>query len=78
MISHTQPSFPILAVGVELITDPNPPAPRRTARDVLSELSPEARQLAQIVTQLENEYLHINNPTQVVPGIVEAVKGLVK
>ncbi|MBV1949360.1 MULTISPECIES: hypothetical protein [Streptomyces] len=78
MISHTQPFFPILAVGVELTTDPHPPAPRRTARDVLSELSSEARQLAQIVTQLENEYLHINNPTQVVPGIVEAVKGLVK
>ncbi|KUM79250.1 hypothetical protein [Streptomyces curacoi] len=61
-----------------MTTEPAPPALRRTARDVLSELSPEARQLAQIVTQLENEYLHINNPTQVVPGIVEAVKGLVK
>ncbi|MEU7222876.1 hypothetical protein [Streptomyces chrestomyceticus] len=59
-------------------TDSALPTPRRTARDVLSELSPEARQLAQTVTQLENEYLHINNPTQVVPAIVEAVKGLVK
>ncbi|MFJ9691498.1 hypothetical protein [Kitasatospora sp. NPDC101183] len=54
------------------------PIPHRTARDVLSALSPEARQLAQTVTQLEREYLHISNPSQVVPGIVEAVKRLVK
>lgn len=77
MISH--PARPRrIPEGAALTTDPTPTAPRRTARDVLSELSPEARKLAQVVTQLENEYLHINNPTQVVPGIVEAVKGLVK
>ncbi|WP_188301848.1 hypothetical protein [Streptomyces sp. CBMA156] len=54
------------------------PTPRRTARDVLSALSPEARQLAHKVTQLEREFLHISNPSQVVPGIVEEVKRLVK
>ncbi|MFD7641823.1 hypothetical protein ACFV4P_14340 [Kitasatospora sp. NPDC059795] len=54
------------------------PTPRRTARDVLSALSPEARKLAQAVTQLEREYLHYNDPSQVVPGIVEEVKRLIK
>ncbi len=55
-----------------------PPTSQYTARDVLNELSPEARKLAQKVIQIENKHLDVQNPTQVVPGIVDAVKGLTK
>ncbi|MFI9718185.1 hypothetical protein ACIHFE_00790 [Streptomyces sp. NPDC052396] len=52
--------------------------PVRTVRDVLSELSPEAFELVQKVIDLENENIHIRNSTKVVPGIVEAARGLIK
>ncbi|MFE6690054.1 hypothetical protein ACFVFQ_26695 [Streptomyces sp. NPDC057743] len=52
--------------------------PTRTVRDVLSELSPAARALVQKVIDLENENIHIRNSTKVVPGIVDAARGLIK
>ncbi|MEU0120376.1 hypothetical protein ABZ114_01555 [Streptomyces albidoflavus] len=50
----------------------------RTARDVLNELSDDAKSLVQKVIDLENQHIHIRDTTKVVPGIVDAVRELIK
>lgn len=51
---------------------------KKTAQDVLNQLSPEGVKLAKRVIELERENLHIRNSGTVVPEIVAAVKGLIK
>ncbi|GGK44961.1 hypothetical protein Ppa06_00630 [Planomonospora parontospora subsp. parontospora] len=50
----------------------------KTAQEILDELSPEAKKLAQRVLELEREFLHIKNPTMIVSKIADAAKELVK
>jgi hypothetical protein len=51
---------------------------KKTAQDVLSQLSPEGVKLARRVIELERENLHIRSSTTVVNEIVAVVKGLIK
>lgn len=45
-----------------------------TAKEILNNLSPEARILAKRVLELEREYLHVKNPTLLTNKIIEAAK----
>jgi hypothetical protein len=45
---------------------------------VLNELSDDAKSLVQKVIDLENQHIHIRDTTKVVPGIVDAVRELIK
>lgn len=49
---------------------------QQTPREILNELSPEAKTLAQRVWQMERQYLHIKNPTLLADEIVRVAKEL--
>ncbi|WP_405598405.1 MULTISPECIES: hypothetical protein [unclassified Streptomyces] len=51
---------------------------KKTAQEVLNQLSPEGVKLAKRVIELERENLHIRSSATVVNEIVAAVKGLIK
>ncbi|MFJ2805060.1 hypothetical protein [Kitasatospora sp. NPDC087271] len=51
---------------------------QQTPREILNELSPEAKALAQRVWQMERQYLHVKNPTLLTEEIVRAAKELAK
>ncbi|MCH0562170.1 hypothetical protein ACWDGI_42440 [Streptomyces sp. NPDC001220] len=51
---------------------------KKTAQQVMEQLSPDGVKLAKRVIELERENLHIRNSTRVVDEIVAAVKGLIK
>jgi hypothetical protein len=51
---------------------------QQTPAEILNELSPEAKRLAQRVWQLERQYLHVKNPTLLTDEIVRAAKELAK
>ncbi|MFE7335600.1 hypothetical protein [Streptomyces griseus] len=50
----------------------------RTVAEVLKDLDPNALVLLQKVIDLENENIHIRDSVKIIPGIVDAVKGLTK
>ncbi|MFF8590863.1 hypothetical protein ACF061_05385 [Streptomyces sp. NPDC015220] len=47
-------------------------------KDIMDELSPEARKLVAKVWQLEREHLHVKSPTLLTDEIVRAAKELAK
>jgi hypothetical protein len=47
---------------------------QKTAQNILDGLSPDAKNLAKRVLELEREFLHIKNPTMIVTKIVDAAK----
>ncbi|MDT0270877.1 hypothetical protein RM844_31870 [Streptomyces sp. DSM 44915] len=51
---------------------------QETAKEILENLSPEARILAKRVLTLEREYLHVKNPTLLTSKIMDAAKELAK
>jgi len=51
---------------------------QETAKEILNGLSPEARELAKRVLELEREYLHVQNPTRLTGQIIDAAKELAK
>ncbi|GGW95419.1 hypothetical protein [Streptomyces chryseus] len=51
---------------------------QETAKEILTSLSPEARELAKRVLELEREYLHVQNPTRLADRIIDAAKELAK
>ncbi|MFE6727487.1 hypothetical protein ACIBCC_07365 [Streptomyces griseus] len=51
---------------------------KKTAQQVMEQLSPDGVRLAKRVIELERENLHIRHSTRVVDDIVTEVKGLIK